>query len=80
PDLPIKPVSAFTYRHGNLTVFDLAYGPNGWFLKSPSTTTSNTTETKFLQTTTELPEVKWNSTWRYTRRSWSKTFTSTTKI
>ncbi|CAF4437936.1 unnamed protein product, partial [Rotaria magnacalcarata] len=34
PDLPIKPVSAFTYRHGNLTVFDLAYGPNGWFLKS----------------------------------------------
>jgi hypothetical protein len=37
------------------------------------------TATKFLQTTTsQLPVVKWNSTWRYIRRLRPKIFTKIT--
>ncbi|CAF3795119.1 unnamed protein product, partial [Adineta steineri] len=70
--------SAFTYPYGNLTTFELAYGPRGWFLKYPLNS-SNMTATKVLQsTTTELPVFKWNSTWRYIRRLRTRVFVTTT--
>ena len=81
--LPFFPVTdrapadgAFTYPYGHLNTFELAYGPRGWFVKFPFGT-SNTTAWTFLQTTTTaLPVVKWNSTWRYTRRFRTRIFPS----
>lgn len=67
---------AFTYPYGHLNTFELAYGPRGWFVKFPFGT-SNTTAWKLLQTTTTaLPVVKWNSTWRYTQRVRTRIFPS----
>ena len=68
---------AFTYPYGRLTTFELAYGPRGWFLQYPFAS-PHTRVTKFLQTTTTpLPVVKWNSTWRYIRRPRPRLFTTT---
>jgi len=66
--------AAFTYPYGRLTTFELDYGPRGWFLKYLYGT-SNMTATKFLQTTTQVPVVKWNSTWRYILRLRPRIFT-----
>jgi hypothetical protein len=72
------PDGAFTYPHGRLSTFELAYGPRGWFVNYPFSS-SNVTAIKFLQTTTsQVPAVKWNSTWLYTRRSRTRMFTTTT--
>jgi len=57
-------VGAFTYPHGALTTFELAYGPRGWYLKQPSESSNKTVRTT---TTVQLPVVKWNFTWPYTR-------------
>ncbi|CAF1272754.1 unnamed protein product [Rotaria sordida] len=79
PILTTTPVGAFTYPYGHLTTFELAYGPQGWFLRSPFISSNKTTATKFLPTTTsQLPIVKWNSTWRYIRRSWTRISTTMT--
>jgi hypothetical protein len=61
-------IGAFTYPHGALTTFELAYGPRGWYLKHPFDSSSKTL-INFLRTTTtaQPPIVKWNYTWRYTR-------------
>jgi len=78
--LEINPLTtaagAFTYPYGHLTTFELAYGPRGWFLQFPFAS-PRITSSKFLQTTTQLPVVKWNSTWRYIRRPWARIFTTT---
>ncbi len=81
--LEINPLTtaagAFTYPYGHLTTFELAYGPRGWFLKFPFVS-PRITASKFLQTTTattQLPVVKWNSTWRYIRGPWARIFTTT---
>ncbi|CAF1117464.1 unnamed protein product [Rotaria sordida] len=62
-------VGAFTYPHGALTTFELAYGPSGWYLKHPIDAL-NKTLNKFVRTTTVTPTLsisKWNFTWYYTR-------------
>jgi len=71
------PIGAFTYPHGALTTFELAYGPRGWYLKHPFDS-SDKALTNFLRTTTtsSLPVVKWNFTWRYTRPQRTKLFTT----
>jgi hypothetical protein len=70
------PIGAFTYPHGALTTFELAYGPRGWYLKHPYDS-SNKTLINFLRTTiSPLPVVKWNFTWRYTRPYRTKLFTT----
>jgi hypothetical protein len=70
-------IGAFTYPHGALTTFELAYGPRGWYLKHPYEP-SNKTLINFLRTTTsQSPIVKWNLTWRYTRPLRTKLFTTT---
>lgn len=73
---PTTAAAAFTYPYGRLTTFELAYGPRGWFLKFPFGS-PHVTVTRFLQTTTtQYPVVKWNSTWRYIRRSRTRFFTT----
>lgn len=77
---PSTMAAAFTYPHGRLTTFELDYGPKGWFLKYLFGS-SNMTATRFIQTTTtQWPIVKWNSTWRYFRRTRPRTFTTRTTI
>ena len=71
-------VGAFTYPHGALTTFELAYGPRGWYLKYPFDS-SNKTLTKLLRTTapsSELLITKENSTRSTTQSKLMSSFTT----
>ncbi|CAM2697728.1 unnamed protein product [Rotaria socialis] len=73
-------VGAFTYPHGALTTFELAYGPNGWYLKHPVNALNKTLLNFLLTKTPTAPQVsvsKWNFTWFYTRPRRTKLFTTT---
>lgn len=73
-------VGAFTYPHGALTTFELAYGPNGWYLKHP-TNVKNKTVIQLLSTkapaTYRGSTPTWNFTWFNTPPRRIKSFSST---
>ena len=71
-------IGAFTYQHGALTTFQVAYGPRGWYLRYPFESSNKIFGPFFHPTTAQLPVVKWNFTWRYTRPQRTRVFRTTT--
>lgn len=79
-------IGAFTYPHGALTTFEVAYGPRGWYLRhrysSSSRTwfepvrTRTTTTTTSTTTTSQLPFIKWDYTWYFSRPSRTRVLTT----
>ena len=65
-----------------MTTFEVAYGPRGWYLKHRFSSSSRTwsepvrTRTTTTTTTSQLPFIKWDYTWYFSRPSRTRVLTT----